>query len=204
MRGLWSGSILSKEGKPVADETGKYQLEHKQFLADALAIGTSQEAIAKFAEEFKTPFNRNMLAGLFNKAGGKEKFIEKYRTKAPEAKKPKPAPVVVATRVPETPAPLPKPPEVAVRPQPQDVGAKKDQVIAQALLDWDPYRASFANVYSLAAMMVNQKFGTSHTGNQIEAEIRKKGGILELLFDCGVDEPTARKALELAKQPKPR
>jgi len=52
----------------------------RRWLANELASTPSKQAIADFEEKFGLRFNRNMLARLFHEAGGKDAFIQKYRT----------------------------------------------------------------------------------------------------------------------------
>lgn len=84
----------------------------------------------------------------------------------------------------------------------QDEEALRDQMIGQALLDWDPRGAAFATAWALAAKLVNERFGANYRAAQVEAIVRKAGGAFEFLCDCGIEEKIALRAAERAKEPR--
>lgn len=60
----------------------KYTQAMREWLSAELTRDPSTAlAISAFAKKFKVPFNRNMLARLFNESGGKAAFINKYQSK---------------------------------------------------------------------------------------------------------------------------
>lgn len=80
--------------------------------------------------------------------------------------------------------------------------SREGQIIAQAMLDWDPEHAAFASAYALAAKRLNEALGGRYRASEIEAMVRRAGGLFELLCDCGVGGGAAKTAVARAKLPR--